>query len=93
MSAAQAYAEKKRVAMEKAERLRAERNRAKEEGWVGNGMPAAGEQDEAMMMMGGGGMGMGGFSAPSQGRAQQAAQSELDALHALGDKKFGRRGR
>jgi hypothetical protein len=34
MSQAQAYAEKKRLLMDKAERLKAERMRAREEGWV-----------------------------------------------------------
>ena len=94
MSQAQAYAEKKRLAMEKAERLKAERMRAREEGWVGNGLPAeedGGGGGGGMFMGGIDGMGMGGGPPPmpGQSRAQQAAQSELDALHALGDKKFG----
>ena len=80
--------------MEKAERLKAERMRAREEGWVGNGLPAeedGGGGGGGMFMGGIDGMGMGGGPPPmpGQSRAQQAAQSELDALHALGDKKFG----
>lgn len=97
LSSAQAYAEKKRLAMEKAERIKAERKKALEVGWVGTG--AAAEDDGmahgGMFDMGGpgGGMmggpgGMGGAPPPMGGSAQ-AAQNELDMLHAMGDRKFG----
>jgi hypothetical protein len=77
-SAAQAYADKKRAAMEKAERLKAERLKAREQAWVGAGDDVPGFGDGPPMR-----------EAPVS--SAQAAQNELDALHALGDKKFGRR--
>ena len=97
-SAAQAYADKKRAAMEKAERIKAER-RAKEQAAMRE-RPAWDDGSSEMMNavprnafgtplyppghpMGPGGGGGGGG-------AQSAAQSELDALHAAGDRKFGR---
>ncbi|KOO31865.1 hypothetical protein Ctob_008001 [Chrysochromulina tobinii] len=107
LSAAEQFAEKKRVAMEKAERLKAER-RAKEAAMGGAGASRASrpmlpnaEWDDAVpppatiprnefgtpLYPPGHPMGPPLRTAP----AQNAAQNELDALHALGDKKFGKR--
>ena len=84
---AQAYADKKRAAMERAAAIKAERQ-AKERAAAGGAL------GDAL----GGGRGVG---APFEVMGQQGPpaeqpepMSELDQLHALGDKKFGRgRGR
>ena len=101
-SAAQAYADKKRLAMEKADRNKAER-RAKQQAersqqrpeWDDGGSlptPNAIPRNEfgaplyppghplGLPMPGGGG----GAGGPSK------AESELEMLHSMGDRKFGR---
>ena len=103
-SAAQQYADKKRLAMEKAERIKAER-KAKEQAAMAN-RPAWDDGGVLPEVEGaiprnafgtplyppGHPMGPGGGGGrPAGGGAQSAAQSELDMLHAMGDKKFGRR--
>ena len=77
---AQAYADKKRAAMERAAAIKAERQ-AKERAAAGGGLGGGGAPFELMGQQG----------PPAE---QPKPMSELDQLHALGDKKFGRgRGR
>ena len=107
-SSAEAYADKKRAAMERAEQIKAER-RAKEEAARGGGGGGGGGRpggrpppmerppwDDAMpevvaVPRNEFGTPLGPPGGRPGGGAQQAAQDELDALHALGDKKFGKR--
>ena len=103
LSAAQQYAEKKRLAMEKAERLKAER-KAKQQAEMAN-RPEWDDGGVLPQVQGaiprnafgtplyppGHPMGPPDRSGGGGGGAQSAAQSELDMLHAMGDKKFGRR--
>jgi len=101
-SSAEQYADKKRAAMEKAERIKAER-RAKEEaarggGGGGRSMPVSqrpawddGLPAEGVVPRNEFGTPLGPPAGGRPGGAQQAAQDELEALHRLGDQKFGRR--
>jgi len=106
-SAAEQYADKKRAAMEKAERIKAER-RAKEQAAMGGGDPLPGRRaapgqrpewddglpEEVAIPRNAFGTPLyppGHPQGPKVSSAAHAAQDELDALHALGDKKFGRR--
>eukprot|EP00967_Tisochrysis_lutea_P037075 scaffold44652_cov30-Tisochrysis_lutea.AAC.1 len=80
MSEAQKFAEKKRLAMERAAQLRADRQLAA----AGGGGTACGPHSELDTLN--------ALGDHKFGRADAPPPSELDMLHALGDRKFGRRG-
>ena len=75
LSAAQQFAEKKRLAMERAARIKAERQAAQA------ATQPQSDQLDFFMAQGQGGM---------PGAPPRDAPSELDQLHAMGDAKFGR---
>jgi len=92
VSAAQQFADKKRLAMDKAARIRAERQAAERRAQGAGDMGGGGVGGGGMGMGGGVGGGLGSNSLGGGGGGGGPPMSELDMLHALGDKKYGRGG-